>query len=62
LQLLLVLTTSAKQSFFETVQKASRDAKRECVLLEKSSQAPDHPVLLAMPETHYLKFGLFAVR
>ncbi len=48
--------------FFETVQKASRDAKRDLLLLEKSSQAPDHPVLLQMPETKYLKFGLFLVR
>jgi 23S rRNA (cytosine1962-C5)-methyltransferase len=51
-----------ESEFFETVQKASNDAKRECVLLQKSSQAPDHPVLLAMPETKYLKFGLFFVR
>jgi len=48
--------------FFETVQRASLDAKREVLLLEKSSQAPDHPVLLQMPETKYLKFGLFLVR
>ncbi|MFQ3597568.1 MAG: class I SAM-dependent rRNA methyltransferase [Chloroherpetonaceae bacterium] len=51
-----------ESEFFETVQKASRDAKREIVLLQKASQAPDHPVLLAMPETQYLKFGLFLVR
>ncbi len=52
----------SEETFFETVQKASRDAKREIVLLHKSSQAPDHPILLAMPETKYLKFGLFLVR
>lgn len=51
-----------ESEFFETVQKASNDAKRECVLLQKASQAPDHPVLLAMPETKYLKFGLFWIR
>ncbi|MCS6988561.1 MAG: class I SAM-dependent rRNA methyltransferase [Chloroherpetonaceae bacterium] len=48
--------------FFNVVQRASLDAKREIALLEKSSQAPDHPILLSMPETKYLKFGLFAVR
>lgn len=63
-----VLATSScshhvgEEAFFDVVQKASLDAKREILLLEKSSQAPDHPVLLAMPETKYLKFGLFAVR
>lgn len=51
-----------ESEFFEIVQKASRDAKREIVLLQKASQAPDHPILLAMPETKYLKFGLFLVR
>ncbi|MGQ9806126.1 MAG: class I SAM-dependent rRNA methyltransferase [Chlorobiales bacterium] len=51
-----------ESEFFETVQKASHDAKREIVLLQKASQAPDHPVLLQMPETKYLKFGLFLVR
>ncbi len=52
----------SEAEFFETVQKACLDARREILLLEKSSQAPDHPILLAMPETKYLKFGLFAVR
>lgn len=51
-----------ESEFLETIQKASNDAKREIMLLQNSSQAPDHPVLLAMPETKYLKFGLFLVR
>ncbi|MFM8771617.1 MAG: class I SAM-dependent rRNA methyltransferase, partial [Candidatus Kapaibacterium sp.] len=30
-------------------------------LVHRGSQAPDHPVLLAMPETQYLKFLVFEV-
>ena len=34
---------------------AARDAKRQVRLLEQRGQASDHPILSAMPETHYLK-------
>jgi hypothetical protein len=30
-------------------------------LLEWRGAAPDHPVLPAMPETRYLKFGVFRI-
>ncbi len=52
----------SEDEFFAVVDRASREQKRGIQLLEKAGQAPDHPVLLAMPETRYLKFGLFAVR
>lgn len=35
--------------------EAARDARRELVVLERRGQAADHPVLLAAPETNYLK-------
>jgi len=34
---------------------ASLDAGREVRILERLSQAPDHPVLLTFPEGAYLK-------
>lgn len=51
----------ADDVFLETVQKAGQEQHRFLRLLEFASQAPDHPVQLAMPETKYLKFALFHV-
>lgn len=41
--------------FEEIVREAARDAGRLLRLLERRGQAPDHPVLLGLPETEYLK-------
>ncbi len=41
-------------------REAARIRKR-LRLVHRGSQAPDHPVLLAMPETQYLKFLVFEV-
>ena len=41
--------------FLETVKRAIVSAGRTARLLELRGAAPDHPVLLAMPETAYLK-------
>jgi 23S rRNA (cytosine1962-C5)-methyltransferase len=35
--------------------QAARDTERRLVLAERRTQAADHPVLLHVPETHYLK-------
>lgn len=43
------------QVFLKTILDASRDAGRRLVLLERRGQSPDHPVLLGVPETEYLK-------
>lgn len=40
---------------------AARDAKRQLVLLEFRHQAKDHPVLMAMKETQYLKCAVMRV-
>lgn len=37
------------------VAEAARDAGRTLRVLERRTQAADHPILLAVPETHYLK-------
>lgn len=41
--------------FQKIVFGAAVDAKREVQILERLSQAPDHPVLLTFPEAEYLK-------
>jgi 23S rRNA (cytosine1962-C5)-methyltransferase len=41
--------------FLDVVQAAARDARATLSLLEKRTQARDHPVLLGVPETNYLK-------
>ncbi len=41
--------------FLQIVAEAANDAHREVVVVERRTQAQDHPILLTMPETHYLK-------
>lgn len=41
--------------FWSAVAEAAADAKRDLRLIEFRSQARDHPMLAAMPETRYLK-------
>jgi 23S rRNA (cytosine1962-C5)-methyltransferase len=41
--------------FVEIVSEAARDAHATVSLVEKRLQARDHPVLLNVPETYYLK-------
>jgi len=41
--------------FREMLHKAALQSGREMRLIETRSQAPDHPVLLSVPETEYLK-------
>jgi 23S rRNA (cytosine1962-C5)-methyltransferase len=41
--------------FLQIVAEAAIDAHRRVQIIEKRMQATDHPVLLGMPETHYLK-------
>jgi len=44
-----------KAEFIEMLHLAAKDAHRNPRLLELRSQGLDHPVLLSMPETEYLK-------
>jgi 23S rRNA (cytosine1962-C5)-methyltransferase len=39
----------------EVLAEASLDANRTLRVLERRTQAQDHPILLTVPETHYLK-------
>lgn len=45
----------AEDLFLEILHEAAVDSRRRVQLLEKRMQASDHPVLLGMPETYYLK-------
>ncbi|HZE87945.1 MAG TPA: class I SAM-dependent rRNA methyltransferase [Verrucomicrobiae bacterium] len=49
------------ETFLECVQEAAQGVDRSLRLIEWRSQAPDHPILPAMPETRYLKFALLQV-
>ena len=44
-----------EDEFVEVLAAAAADAGRHAVIVEKRSQARDHPVLLGLPESHYLK-------
>lgn len=41
--------------FWRMLQEAASDAHRSVQLLEKRTQARDHPILLSLPESYYLK-------
>ena len=41
--------------FLQVLAEAANDAKKAIVVAERRTQAQDHPILLTMPETHYLK-------
>jgi 23S rRNA (cytosine1962-C5)-methyltransferase len=47
--------------FLETVEEAARDARRRVHLIEKRTQSADHPSLVGMPETYYLKCFILRV-
>jgi 23S rRNA (cytosine1962-C5)-methyltransferase len=41
--------------FLQILAEAANDARKNVVVAERRTQAQDHPILLTMPETHYLK-------
>jgi 23S rRNA (cytosine1962-C5)-methyltransferase len=45
----------SEQLFVDILGEAANDARRRVQIMEKRMQAGDHPVLLGMPETYYLK-------
>ncbi len=42
-------------AFLDVVASAAIDARAEMALVEKRTQARDHPILITVPETYYLK-------
>jgi 23S rRNA (cytosine1962-C5)-methyltransferase len=45
----------SEQLFVDILGEAANDARRRVQLIEKRVQASDHPILLGLPETYYLK-------
>jgi 23S rRNA (cytosine1962-C5)-methyltransferase len=45
----------SEQDFLGMLSSAAMDARRNLHIVEKRMQSVDHPVLLNVPETHYLK-------
>jgi 23S rRNA (cytosine1962-C5)-methyltransferase len=45
----------SEELFLEIIADAAIDAHRRVQIVEKRMQASDHPVLVGMPETYYLK-------
>lgn len=51
----------SEELFVKMVKEAARDAGVSLRQIEFRQQAPDHPILMTVPETYYLKFFLFQV-
>ncbi|QQL46241.1 class I SAM-dependent rRNA methyltransferase [Sulfuriroseicoccus oceanibius] len=45
----------SRSEYLEMINGAAVDAKRNLRLLESHGQRPDHPIILGIPETEYLK-------
>jgi len=50
-----------RELFLEMLRRSAKKVKKTIRLIELRSQAKDHPVLLAMPETEYLKCAILQV-
>jgi len=51
----------SEQDFFDVLNEAAQDVHRSVKVLEKRTQAKDHPILLGVPETYYLKCFVLSV-
>ncbi len=51
----------SEEDFLASIQQAAVRNGRQCQMLFRGGPPADHPVLLAMPESGYLKFHLFRV-
>jgi 23S rRNA (cytosine1962-C5)-methyltransferase len=51
----------SEQLFLEILAEAANDSHRRMQIMEKRLQASDHPVLMGMPETYYLKCMILRV-
>jgi 23S rRNA (cytosine1962-C5)-methyltransferase len=51
----------SREMFIDMLQVSARDSGRRIRLLSLRSQSPDHPILLSMPETEYLKCAFLLI-
>ncbi|MGH9627311.1 MAG: class I SAM-dependent rRNA methyltransferase, partial [Bryobacteraceae bacterium] len=49
----------SEANLLETVALAALESGRTLRVLERRTQSQDHPILLTVPETHYLKCLIF---
>ena len=49
------------QDMLDMLVAAAQDAGRTLAILDRSTQGPDHPVLLSMPESEYLRCFILRV-
>ena len=45
----------SEELFLKLLSEAANDAHKRLQLIEKRTQASDHPILFGVPETYYLK-------
>ncbi len=50
-----------ESDFLGAIASAALDARRTLVVVERRTQSRDHPILLTVPETHYLKCFILRV-
>ena len=50
-----------EESFIKMLDSAAKDAGVRLKQIEKRQQSPDHPILLNVSETDYLKFFILQV-
>jgi 23S rRNA (cytosine1962-C5)-methyltransferase len=51
----------SRDLFMEMIKSSAKDAHKNLRLIEFRTQAKDHPILLSMPETEYLKCAILEV-
>lgn len=51
----------SREMFIDMLKVSARDSGKRIRLLSLRSQSPDHPVLLSMPETEYLKCAFLLI-
>ena len=51
----------SEASFLQILAEAANDARKVIAVAERRTQSQDHPILLTMPETHYLKCFILRV-
>ncbi|HVG21447.1 MAG TPA: class I SAM-dependent rRNA methyltransferase [Blastocatellia bacterium] len=51
----------SEDAFLNCISEAAADANRTAQIIERRTQSRDHPVLISMPETYYLKCVILRV-
>jgi 23S rRNA (cytosine1962-C5)-methyltransferase len=52
---------ASEADLLEVIAEAALDTNKQLRVLERRTQSQDHPILLTVPETHYLKCLIFQI-